>query len=872
MFCASFAEFIFLSLFYALVKISKSEDFVKFHIFIFFLAIILFGNILPAAAQVESVVGQVTSSVTDSFAGGISGDGRFIVFESRGDLGTVRDSNNQPNNADGNREIFLFDYAQRRIFQITNTKSLLKNTALPVTFDNIRVDIVNVRPVISNDGRWIAFGSNATTSTPTTPNSTNPGNFDANAFTTGTTTPTNPLTSDGNTEIWLYQVPVVPPVADLSAGEEIAFANLAGGAFTRVTNSLASRLPVAGSTTAFPVIADDNRDASIEDNGAAISFTSNRDLVPCPTTPTAACGNAATFDNDEIFAYVRGTAATRQITATPRGAIDNPIYNANSTISNLAGGRFRVAFVGNGNVPVVGTTGTNADLNEEIFFVDLESSGDLGTLRRQITNTTRAAAGDVVNILNYGRRMSRDGRYIAFDSYADLANEHMGVNQPGFGTFVYDAETQTFRRILARSNADAAAAGGDVQRYPGFSTDIDAAGNVQTAVVLETRMNIRASDGAVPTNADEGLNNTTARQAQVYSFLLNVTPMTAAPKYIRLTKLPSPAFFLASIQALTTNTVKRMAFNLGQTETGSGNPDLATEVYYLIRPDANVVETPATLSFATGASRIPISASPVPTPSPTATPTPSPSPSPTTTPTPQPPAVQGVSPGMLAILDYNPGTNQPLVARTAVGGLDRRFTLPIELSGVTMTINGAAVGLKSVGQRQIVFVVPPGLPAATAGTVYPVVVNNNGTIFRGNVTVVQARPDIFTNLPSPGPGGRARVFNATNRVLLTEPFPIRTFRLRGSRLVPTVLRVYVTGVNNLAAGAFTIVIGDTQITGTNVVLTGATLIEPGVYAVDFTLPASLAGAGDQQIIVRVSVNGIVYESRLGDTAPRLSIL
>ena len=29
------------------------------------------------------------------------------------------------NNEDGNREIFLIDYAQRRIFQITNTKNVL---------------------------------------------------------------------------------------------------------------------------------------------------------------------------------------------------------------------------------------------------------------------------------------------------------------------------------------------------------------------------------------------------------------------------------------------------------------------------------------------------------------------------------------------------------------------------------------------------------------------------------------------------------------------------------------------------------------------------------------------------------------------------
>jgi len=83
--------------------------------------------ILPcgAFAQIDSLIGQVTDSANESFAGGISADGRFIVFESRGDIATEN-----PRNADGNREIFLFDYAQRRIFQITDTKSVLYDTSV----------------------------------------------------------------------------------------------------------------------------------------------------------------------------------------------------------------------------------------------------------------------------------------------------------------------------------------------------------------------------------------------------------------------------------------------------------------------------------------------------------------------------------------------------------------------------------------------------------------------------------------------------------------------------------------------------------------------------------------------------------------------
>ena len=49
----------------------------KFHIFAFLTVFLTFAT--SAAAQVDSVVGQVTNSlVSEAFAGGISGDGRFI--------------------------------------------------------------------------------------------------------------------------------------------------------------------------------------------------------------------------------------------------------------------------------------------------------------------------------------------------------------------------------------------------------------------------------------------------------------------------------------------------------------------------------------------------------------------------------------------------------------------------------------------------------------------------------------------------------------------------------------------------------------------------------------------------------------------------
>src|SRR5204863_6681374 len=79
----------------------------------------------PFAIQLSSSPNASFSS----FAGDMTGNGRFVVFESNGDVATEKTASR--NNADGNREIFLGDYAQRRIFQITNTKNVPLPAASP---------------------------------------------------------------------------------------------------------------------------------------------------------------------------------------------------------------------------------------------------------------------------------------------------------------------------------------------------------------------------------------------------------------------------------------------------------------------------------------------------------------------------------------------------------------------------------------------------------------------------------------------------------------------------------------------------------------------------------------------------------------------
>src|SRR6266576_2896569 len=164
---------------------------------------LVFGAFSYAQGQIASptpapFVTQLTSSPSgfSSFAGDITANGRFVVFESNGDVATQN-----RNNADGNREIFLIDYAQRRIFQITNTKNVPNPppTPSPTPADptQTKIQISNNHPMISfapaivGGSRvfTIVFSSNAPT----------PGNFDG--------TDSDALDLDANQEIWIYQLP-----------------------------------------------------------------------------------------------------------------------------------------------------------------------------------------------------------------------------------------------------------------------------------------------------------------------------------------------------------------------------------------------------------------------------------------------------------------------------------------------------------------------------------------------------------------------------------------------------------------------------------------------------------------------------------------
>lgn len=795
----------------------------------------------PTPTPTPTPTGTPAPQPRNSFASDMSGNGRFVVIESEGDIATERTPSR--NNADGNSEIFLFDYAQRRIFQITNTKNALKvATASPIDPTNIDVRIVNLRPVISHDGRFIVFVSNAYSDANP---ALSPASFDGTANAAA-------LRADGNTEIFIYRIPQAPDV-DLTSGTEVAPVDLSAGTMTRVTSTPASGLPRAGATNNTPFFALDNDAPAVNDDASFIAFVSQ--------SKTGIPGESNADGNKEIFIFNRLTGSfvqvtnTKDVPPTSSNPLGTLVFNDNPSLSGSGG---VLAFISNADI---GTSEAAADQgNGEIYVANFSGSAVSGL--RAVTKTPHFLSGGVetgisVNLLNPGRRLSRDGKLLAFESVANFNADGTLPSTPlanSTGIYIYNINANTFTQVASRPPSDQADVG---ERWPTFTGD-------STRIVWSSVLNLKADGTALAINDATGLN--LGDKTQVFT-----APVSALNQVSRLTNQPG---VFAPLQPFPADDIRRIALSLSG-EVGGGNSDLFSEVFYVLTPNVTSetpapsptpAASPAPVSFFTGASSEPVVS---PTPAPT------------------PPSVTGLAPGMLGIMNSTltlaPAQRQ--VDQNNAHEVKRRPPLPIELNGVSVSVNGAATGLYFVAPNQINFVVPVGL--TSSATPQPVVVFNNGALVRTSVQLNPAQPDIFTS--TNGPGGRAAVLNVTNPCVAPsgEPFAVTTTIPKGSQAtgnctstdtetVPTRLLIMLTGVRGITAtNTVTVTIGTTAIAGTTdsvagpIHLVGPSLT-PGFDQIIVELPATLAGAGDVPIIISVTSGG-TFTSRPADSAPRIKI-
>ncbi|HEY0077745.1 MAG TPA: hypothetical protein VGB73_03795 [Pyrinomonadaceae bacterium] len=805
----------------------------------------MLGAIISASAQTpgptpDPFIAQITASAANSFAYGISGNGRFVVVDSTGNLAPSDPLNptSGRNNADGNREIFIYDYAQRRIFQITSTRHAVVDPTRPAInpssatdFSNIAVEVSNNRPVISYDGKWIVFSSNAYVDGNA---AATPKDFDGTSF-------RDQLKADGNQELFLYRIPDVPDV-NLSSGAEAPFTNLAGGTLTRITATPASALPTAGTTNLPPFVADDNRFPSVNDDASIIAFISSRNIANVNSRSNADA-------NPEVFVFNRNSGSFSQLTntANPTGSAINLVYNANPSLS--ADGS-TIAFASSANFAVAPTEATADQGNAEVFVANYNGT-DMTNLRQVTRTPNDNVTGVLVNLFSFGRRLSRNGNFLLFESRSNLTatGTNNGDLTAYLAVYLYNVGANTLTQVGPRPTSGA----GDVARYPTFTGD-------SSTIVFASALNFNA-DGS-PATDTTGLNPPVNSQRRIQIFS---APVSSPSTFSRLTNVGTSAGGVGSdTTPYPAETLQRIAFTYSRTELGGGNSDNSSEAYYLLLP-AQTSETPASanaVSFFTGASNRPV-VSTVPSPNPNE-------------------AVAGLAPAMLGkarstTVALAPSARE-IDKNTPQDG--RVPALPIELNGVSVSINNAAAGLYFVSPNQIDFVVPSGLAASTS-TPYNVVINNNGAVVRSTLTINTSQPDIFTTTNDAG--GRAIVQNVTNRCVAGTPEPADGFPATSTRptnndcsattteTVATELMLMVTGVPPTATAAqVTVTLRSTRdVTPTVVSVTPSRTA--GFQQIIVRLPADAAGLGDATVVVSINTGGQTNTSRSHATAPRIRI-
>ncbi len=613
---------------------------------------------------------------------------------------------------------------------------------------------------------------------------------------------------------------------------------------------------------------DDNRDATISDDGNTLAFISTRNLV---TTVGNADLNPELFFCRTTGGFAPGTNTFAQGTNTQDDVVGPKTFPRFQQNPSLSSNGNVVAFISTANLAAAKTNnddGTAGDGhgNAEVYVADFNGSGL--TNIRQITKTKAETpgttnAGLTLNLLSPGRRLSRDGAFVTYESRAEDPTANSATHTAFLAVFVSKTSDSTFKQVALRALPDSQV--GDVIHFPTF-TDYDGSLAPHT-IIFASALNFKA-DGTFPA-ADQdstGLNPAPTGSARPNQIFATQIPVTSANTFTRLTKNPVLAF-VSGIRPLAANTHNRITFSLQAVELGGGNLDGSPELFYLLSPGVTT-ESAGVLSFFTGASHM----------GPFASADPAASPSPTPTPTPSPGEPAGLAPGELSVVKST--TALASSDKNAVGGSEtaRSPILPVELNGVSVSVNGAAAGLYFVGDSPaegISFVMPVGLNTAVARVVVNDQRNNNGTVFHGFVQVVPSQPDIFTSTNDAG--GVAMVCNVTNTAIsgcVTGPFKVTTADSSGTQ-VPTVLEIYVTGTR-LALAAETKVSFVDGMTTTDIV-PGSVRPNTNLFGNDLitiTLPASLAGTApiDYKLIVTVTKSGPSFTSRPAATAPQVTII
>ena len=564
---------------------------------------------------------------------------------------------------------------------------------------------------------------------------------------------------------------------------------------------------------------------SISGDGRTVAFESTEDI--------AGAGGS------ESFRAVRANVAVDPATLLQMGATRAPAPAISQDGS-------RIAFASKDN-----PLGTNNDGNSEIFLYD-------GARLIQITNTS---PGDISNRVingNFPPSISDDGRFIAFSSNRDLASQNGDGN---LEIFVYDTVSLSFTQLTNSSGtvgSSAAKISGNAVSVA-YIRDTGATPSANRDLLLQNRVgapSIRAlaanapllamtygraisDDGArvvwsaqTATNTTQvflfdGRNGNTTRQitslgaratdvplhptisgdgsriafATRRSFLGNTdggvdlyTYDIPSGTFGRVTSGPSNA--TAEVVSSLNDDGSVIAFNFPRVLSGSVSKDIFendSEIYLTETPPRPTSGSLTILNRASFGH--------------------------------EPSSTKAVAPDSIAV-----GLGSVLAFTTEQSQRQGDGTFPTRVAGTTVTVNGQPAQIFFVSPAEVHFHVPV---VTLLGTAEVVVTNSDGFPSRGNVTVLNAAPGVFT---TSGDGlGEGMILNADT--LQPGPFDPSNGNLR--------LLVFSTGVRNGVA---------VSVSAAGRALSLESIVHspnmPGLDEIHVAVPADLRGVGKVDLVVR----------------------
>ncbi|MDT4896592.1 MAG: large repetitive protein [Acidobacteriota bacterium] len=569
-------------------------------------------------------------------------------------------------------------------------------------------------------------------------------------------------------------------------------------------------------------------------------------------------GHRIAFESTEDLAHAGGSDRFRAIRAdlTSDPVTFVQMGMARSPAPGISQDGSIIAFAAKEN-----PLGTNNDGNSEIFLFN-------GATLWQITNTTPNDISSRVRDGNFQPSLSDDGRFIAFSSNRNLANQNGDGN---LEIFIFDTASDTFTQLTSTAGAagatDAKISGDgsrvayirNVNALPAMQRDLmlqDRAGGT-TRILASNVTNLALTYGRAI--SDDGLRvvysgDIAPDSSQVFLFDGRTTNATRQITVLgaRATDVPLHptisgdgtriAFAtrrpIAAIGGNSDNSIELYTYDIptGQFDRvtnatssladGFNGSNRVTEVVSSLNDDGSIVafNFPRALSGTVGAglennSEIYVTGTAA---------------RPTT--------------GSLTILNeasfgHEPSTTKAVAPESravALGGAlsfndiqtrpDANGNYPTTVDGTTVTVNGRSAQIFFVSPTQVNFLVPA---QTELGTATVVVTNAEGFQSRGTVSVMRAAPGIYTES---GDGlGKANALNADTGT--AEPFDPSNGNLR--------LVILTTGVRK--ATQVTVTAGGRALTFESVMNSPDM---PGMDEIRVLVPSDLRGAGTVNLVVR----------------------